>query len=79
MEQRGWTENDIRSTVDNPFTTRTSTNKATGNPATVFYTERGAYVIIDDVTNAVVQISDNINPSTWIPDSGIVNPFSPID
>ena len=55
----------------------TSINKATGNAATVFYTQQGSYVIVDDVTKAIVQISDNINPSTWAPDLSIVDPYIP--
>ena len=77
MNGRGWTEDLIRNTVENPYTIRTSINKATGNSATVFYTQQGSYVIVDDVTKAIVQISDNINPSTWIPDLSIVDPYIP--
>lgn len=77
MSSRGWTEDLIRDTVDSPFTTRDSINKATGNSATVFYTKQGSYVIVDNVTNEIVQISDNIDPSNWIPDNGIKNPYKP--
>ena len=77
MQQRGWTEETVKKTVDNPYTTRKSVNKSTGNSATVFYTEQGSYVIVDDITKEIVQISDNINPSTWIPDSSIINPYIP--
>lgn len=77
MNSRGWTEDLIRNTVDNPYTIRTSVNKATGNSATVFYTQQGSYVIVDDVTKAIVQISDNINPSTWAPDLSINDPYIP--
>lgn len=59
MKNRGWTEDLIRNTVDNPYTSRASTNKAT-----VFYTQQGSYVIVDNITKEIVQISDNINPST---------------
>ena len=54
MERRGWTEEDVRQTVDNPYTIRKSENKATGNSATVYYTKEGAYVTVDDVTNEIV-------------------------
>lgn len=64
-------------TVDNPYTLRTSINRATGNPSTVYYTKQGSYVIVDDVTKAVVQVGDNINPSTWVPDASIVDPYIP--
>ena len=77
MTQRGWTESTVKDMVNNPYTTRVSTNKATGNPSTVYYNQEGGYVIIDDVTKAVVQVSDNINPSTWIPDPSIINPYKP--
>lgn len=77
MNSRGWTEDLIRNTVDNPYTIRTSVNKAIGNSATVFYTQQDLYVIVDDVTKAIVQISDNINPSTWAPDLSIVDPYIP--
>lgn len=77
MNSRGWTEDLIRNTIDNPYAIRTSVNKATGNSATVFYTRQGSYVIVDDVTKAIVQISDNINPSTWAPDLSIVDPYIP--
>ena len=77
MNERGWTEDLIRNTVDNPYTIHTSVNKATGNSATVFCTQQGSYVIVDDVTKAIVQISDNINPSTWAPDLSIVDPYIP--
>ena len=46
------------------------------NSATVYYTEEGAYVIVDDVTHEVVQISDK-NDSNWLPDSTIDNPYIP--
>ena len=75
MQQRGWTEQLVKETVDNPYTTRVSTNLATNQTATVFYTSRGAYVIVDDVTKEVVQISSNIDPASWIPDKNIINPY----
>uniref|UniRef100_A0A0N5B1M7 Colicin_E5 domain-containing protein n=1 Tax=Syphacia muris TaxID=451379 RepID=A0A0N5B1M7_9BILA len=77
ITNRGWTTNLVKQTVDAPYTTRASINKATGNPATVFYTQQGSYVIVDDVTKAIVQVSDNINPATWMPDPSIVNPYIP--
>ena len=77
MTKRGWTESTVRDTVSNPYTKRVSVNKATGNSATMYYNKSGGYVIIDDVTNAIVQVSDNINPSTWAPDPSIVDPYLP--
>lgn len=77
MTNRGWTEELVKQTVDEPYTIRASINKATGNPATVFYTQQGSYVIVDDVTKVIVQISDNVNPATWLPDPSIVDPYIP--
>lgn len=77
MERRGWTEEDVRQTVDNPYTIRKSENKATGNSATVYYTKEGAYVTVDDVTNEIVQISDRSCPEEWAPDNTIVDPYIP--
>lgn len=74
---RGWTENAVRDTVSNPYTKRVSINKATGNPSTVYYNKTVRYVIIDDVTNAIVQVSDNVNPSAWAPDPSLVDPYLP--
>ena len=75
ISKRGWTKDLVMDTVENPYTIRTSINRATGNPATVYYTKRGSYVIVDDVTKAVVQVGDNINPAKWVPDSSIVDPY----
>ncbi|MBE6008655.1 MAG: hypothetical protein E7235_05600 [Lachnospiraceae bacterium] len=74
---RGWSKNLIGETVDIPFTIRKSINKATGNTATVFYTEQGSYVIIDDVTKAIVQVSNNNDPLSWKPDESIIDPYIP--
>ena len=75
MVKRGWTKAEVENTVSNPYTTRASKNMATGNTATAYYNSSGAYVIVDDVTRIVVQVSDNINPSIWIPDPNIINPY----
>ena len=77
ITKRGWTKNLVMDTVDNPYTIRTSINRATGNSATVYYTKKGSYVIVDDVTKAVIQVGDNINPSTLVPDSSIVDSYIP--
>ena len=76
MQNRGWSFSDVEEVVRRPFTTRQSINKATGNPATVFYNRDGTYIIVDDVTNALVQISDKYDPN-WVPDASIINPYRP--
>ena len=76
MTNRGWTQDSVRDTVDNAYTTRKAVNKATGNTATVYYNKDGSHVIIDDITNEVVQVSDKFEPN-WIPDQSIINPYNP--
>lgn len=76
MQKRGWTKELVQSTVDNPYTTRKSTNKATGNTATVYYNEDGSHVILDDVSNEVIQVSDR-GDLNWAPDGSIIDPYIP--
>lgn len=37
MKKRGWTQASVKKLTNNPYTTRKSTNKATGNSATAYY------------------------------------------
>ncbi|MBF2441423.1 transposase [Listeria innocua] len=76
MKKRGWSEESVKSVVDHPHTTRKSGNKATGNDTTVFYDKDGSYVIIDDKTKEIVQISDKFDKN-WVPDAGIADPYKP--
>ena len=76
MASRGWTKQSINSTVNNPHATRLATNRATGNPATAFYTKKGAYVVRDNITGEIIQISNRFDLK-WIPDATIINPFIP--
>ncbi len=58
----------IRDVVRNPALTRKKdsiVNRANGNPVTYFYRKDGYYVVIDDLTGEVVQVSDRFNPN-WI-------------
>lgn len=76
MVKRGWSNKLIHETINNPFTKRVSNNKATGNIATVYYQRSGAYVVKDDITNEVIQISDRLDHD-WLPDPSIINPYIP--
>jgi hypothetical protein len=76
MGSRGWSEGLINSTVRNPHTTRVATNKATGNAATAFFTKEGAYVVRDNVTGQIIQVSNRLDPR-WVPDATIINPYIP--
>ena len=73
---RRWTKELIQEVVNNPFTKREAVNRATGNAATAFFTKEGAYVVRDNVTGELVQVSDKFDPG-WIPDKSIINPFKP--
>jgi hypothetical protein len=77
IASRGWSTRLIENTVNAPYTTRVATNKATGGVATAYYRESGAYVILDDTTRQVVQLSDRFNPEGWIPDDSIITPYIP--
>ena len=66
-----------RKAAEDPYAIRASVNKVTGNFATVFYTQQGSYIIVDNVAKTMVQINDNINPLTWMPDLSIVDPYIP--
>ncbi|WP_205635929.1 colicin E5-related ribonuclease, partial [Algoriphagus antarcticus] len=76
MGSRGWTQELIHNTINNPFTTRVATNSATGNASTAFFQKNGSYVVKDDLTNQVIQISNRLD-NKWIPDATIINPYIP--
>ena len=76
MNSRGWTSKDMNNVIQDPYTTRAAVNKATGNPTTAYYNQAGDYVVRDNVTGSIVQIS-HVGDINWIPDSTIVNPYRP--
>ncbi len=76
MGGRGWTKELIHGAVNSPLTTRVATNRATGNAATAFFTKEGGYVVRDNVTGQIIQVSNRLDPK-WIPDATIINPYIP--
>jgi len=76
MPRRGWSKTMIDETIDKPAATRPALNKATGQDATAYFRSDGSYVVRDNTTGEIIQIS-NRNDPTWIPDSSIQNPFKP--
>ena len=76
MAQRGWTSELIHGVINNPVATRTTVNRATQHAATAYFTKEGFYVVKDNITNEVIQISNRLDPG-WVPDATIVNPFKP--
>jgi hypothetical protein len=77
LSRRGWSTDAVDETVNHPFATRRAANKANGNPAAAYFNQDGSYVIRDDVTGVLVQLSDRTNSQNWIPDDAIVDPYIP--
>jgi RHS repeat-associated protein len=78
MGERGWTEQDIQDaikgeasgeSVDKRSPSKTDDGLGRNDTSTVYGTD-GDYVVINDRTGEVVQVSDKNNPN-WIPDSRI--------
>ncbi len=73
MEDRGWTSNSLNSTINRPSLTAEATNKATGGGATAYFNRDGSYVVRDNATGKIIQVSDRNDPN-WKPDSSIKLP-----
>jgi len=77
---RGWTPESINATVNSPTKTGSTINHATGNPATAYFNEAGHYVVRDNVSGDLVQMSNQnypigSGPGQWAVDSNIqMNP-----
>lgn len=70
MGRRGWTEESVNETITNPsrtVQTRDTRNIAGGgrmdDPATAYYAEDGSYVVRNDKTGDVVQVSNKNDPN----------------
>jgi len=71
MSRRGWTPDSIRQTINTATQIGEATNRATGNSATVFFVANNYYVVVDNVTRVVIQISNKLD-SGWIPDPSFI-------
>ncbi|HSH04926.1 MAG TPA: colicin E5-related ribonuclease [Anaerolineae bacterium] len=76
MDRRGWNTDSIDDVINSPTHTSTATNKANGNSATAYFDTDGSYVVRDDITGDIIQISDKTDPN-WVPDNTIENPYVP--
>ena len=76
IAERSWTTTDIKEVIANPYTTRSTINRAERSAATAYYTKEGAYVVVDDISGKIVQVSDK-NSLDWIPDRDIIDPYKP--
>ncbi len=74
LQTRGWDQSSIDELVNGPVHTSPAVNRASGNPATAYFDDAGGYVVRDDLTGDLVQMSDRFDPD-WIPDSSIVDPY----
>jgi YD repeat-containing protein len=71
MKKRGWTEEDVEDTIENPARTaktRDTRNLEDGSgqrddPATAYVRDDGSYVIRNDVDGTVVQVSNRNDPN----------------
>ncbi len=66
---RGWTDQDIQNVLDNPADTAPTLDRTSGNsdgdPATNYYREDGHYVVRNNRTGKIVQVSDQRVPD-WV-------------
>jgi|GEM_PF-1452999 len=76
MKKRGWTEDSIESTVNDPHETSEAENKANGKEATAYFNEDGSYVTVENESGLIIQVSNRNDPD-WAPDSTIKNPYLP--
>lgn len=67
LSQRGWDNESIQEVLDKPAWQKPAPrgNLRTGNPATIYYNKDGHYVIRDDTTEEIVQISNLNDPNWW--------------
>jgi hypothetical protein len=65
VTERGWTNQSIADTINNPVKTAESVNKYTGNSVTAYYIDDIHYVAVDNVTGKVIQVAD-INKANWL-------------
>lgn len=64
VASRGWSNQKIADAINSPYKVVDSVNNFTGNPAKVYFINETHYVVIDTVTNKVVQVS-NVADDFW--------------
>jgi RHS repeat-associated protein len=69
MAARGWNQSKIDQTLNAGVTGRAK-NRATGNSASVYGDKQG-YIVVDDITRDIIQISDR-KSLDWLPDPSII-------
>jgi hypothetical protein len=68
LAKRGWTRESVRATIRNPHGTARGVYKGNGDPATYYFNEDGSFVVRNDRTRDVIQLSDRKDPSAFKPE-----------
>lgn len=70
MQKRGWTQDSIEEAINNPSTTKSATDRRhlpsgsrNNESATQYYTKDGHYVVRNDKTGDIVQVSNRNDPN----------------
>lgn len=71
MQNRGWTPELAQRVYERPARLGRAVNRANQQAATAFFLPDASYLIVEDATGDVVQIS-NRNDPLWMPDASIV-------
>jgi len=82
LTSRGWNQSSIDDVVRNSVHQSSTVNRANGNPATAYFRSDGHYVVRDNVTGDLVQMSDTnlrvgTRPEDWKVDDAITDPYIP--
>ncbi len=74
LQRRGWTPETVLRTIEEPFRTVKTRDtryvpegRRLDNPATGYINEDGSYVIRNDETGDIVQVSDRTDPNWKLP------------
>jgi filamentous hemagglutinin len=71
LAQRGWEEHEVRDLANtSPGGTSVDNTAGKNDPATVYGSPPNNYIVVNDVTGQVVQVSNRRNPA-WVPDNRI--------
>jgi hypothetical protein len=76
IPKRGWSDALIDETISSPHHVSPALNKATNNPATAYFRKDGSYVVRENASGRIIQVSDRFKPN-WVPDATIQNPYKP--
>jgi RHS repeat-associated protein len=65
--RRGWSDAEIQDAINAPVRVATSTDFRNGNPATAYFSSSNQYVLRNDTTLEVIQVSDRFQPDWKVP------------